>query len=88
MAARARRGGGAAGRLSRPKPSTDPARRASEMRTVVLIISIVFIAGLGALTGLDVSRYGLTPLDLVAILIIALMAVGILGALRPRPPGR
>jgi hypothetical protein len=57
------------------------------MRTVVLIVAMVFIAGLAALTALDVSRYGLTPLDLVSILIVALMAVGILGALRPRPPG-
>jgi hypothetical protein len=57
------------------------------MRLVVLTVAIVFIAGLGVLTALDVSRYGMTPLDLVAILIVALMAVGILGALRPRPPG-
>jgi len=58
------------------------------MRTVVLIVAMVFIAALAALTALDVSRYGLSPLDVVSILIVGLMAVGILGALRPGPPGR
>ncbi len=56
------------------------------MRTVILIVVLVFIAGFGALTVADISRYGLTPLDVAAIIILVLFSTGIVGALRHRPP--
>ncbi len=56
------------------------------MRTVILIVVLVFIAGFGALTVMDISRYGLTGLDVVAIIILVLFSTGIVGALRHRPP--
>jgi hypothetical protein len=58
------------------------------MRTVLLVVVLVFIAGFGALTAIDISRYGLTGLDVVAILILILFSTGIVGALRHRPPDR
>ena len=56
------------------------------MRTVVLIVALVFIGGLAALTAIDISRYGLTGLDVLALLILLLFSTGILGALTHRPP--
>ncbi len=55
------------------------------MRAAVLTIALLFIAGLGALTVLDIVNYGLTALDVIACLIVFLFATGIVGALR-RPP--
>ncbi len=56
------------------------------MRTVLLLVALVFIAGFGLLTALDISRYGLTPLDVLAILILILFCTGIVGALTHRRP--
>jgi hypothetical protein len=59
-------------------------------RTVLLIVALVFIAGLAALTAIDIARYGVTALDVLAIAILVLFCTGIVGALRqpPRePPG-
>ncbi|MEO8966536.1 MAG: hypothetical protein ABI355_03010 [Solirubrobacteraceae bacterium] len=58
------------------------------MRTVLLIVVLVFIAGFGALTVIDISRYGLTGLDLAAIVILVLFSTGIVGALLHRPPNQ
>jgi hypothetical protein len=55
-------------------------------RILILIIAAAFIAGMGTLTALDIRNNGVTPLDVVAVLIVALMALGILGALSGRPP--
>jgi hypothetical protein len=55
------------------------------MRTVVLIIALLFIAMLAALTVLDVIHYGVTPLDVVSVLILVLFLTGIVGALRHPP---
>jgi hypothetical protein len=56
------------------------------MRAVLLVVALAFIAGLGLLTAQDISRYGLTGLDVLAILILVLFSTGIVGALRHRPP--
>ncbi len=56
------------------------------MRTAVLTIALLFIAMLAALTVLDVVHYGLSVLDVVAVLILVLFTTGILGALRSPPP--
>ncbi len=58
------------------------------MRTALLIVVLVFIAGFGALTAIDISRHGLTGLDAAAILILVLFSTGIVGALLHRPPDR
>ena len=58
------------------------------MRTALLIVVLVFIAGFGALTAMDISRYGLTGLDVAAIVILVLFSTGIVGALLHRPPDR
>ncbi len=55
------------------------------MRTVVLIIALLFMAMLATLTVLDIIRYGVSALDVISILILILFATGIVGALRTPP---
>lgn len=55
------------------------------MRITVLVIALLFIAGLGVLTGIDIARYGLTVLSVLAILVLVLFMIGIVGALRQPP---
>jgi hypothetical protein len=55
------------------------------MRVPVLIIAVLFISGLGALTVIDISRYGITILSALAILVLVLFMIGIVGALREPP---
>lgn len=56
-------------------------------RTILLLLALVFIAGLAVLTAADIAKYGVTALDVLAILILVLFSTGIVGALRQRPPG-
>jgi hypothetical protein len=56
------------------------------VRTAILIVAILFIAMLAALTVVDVIHYGVSALDVVAVLILVLFATGIVGALRHPPP--
>jgi hypothetical protein len=56
------------------------------MRQLVLVVAALFIALLATLTVLDIVHNGINALDAVAILILALLATGILGALRHPPP--
>ncbi len=55
------------------------------MRQLVLAVALVFIATLAVLTGLDIARYGVTALGIVAILVLLLFIIGIVGALREPP---
>ncbi|MBV9003329.1 MAG: hypothetical protein JOZ98_04495 [Solirubrobacterales bacterium] len=55
------------------------------MRVAVLTIVLLFITGLGVLTGLDLARNGVTVVGILAILILVLFLVGIVGALRQPP---
>jgi hypothetical protein len=55
------------------------------MRVPVLVIALLFIVGLGVLTGIDIARYGLTVLSVLAILVLVLFMIGIVGALREPP---
>jgi hypothetical protein len=55
------------------------------VRTVVLVIALLFMAMLGTLTALDIVRYGVSALDVISILILLLFATGIIGALRTPP---
>jgi hypothetical protein len=57
------------------------------MRSPVLVVALVFIAAFAALT-IDVAiRHGFDVLVGAALLVLAMFAFGIVGALR-RPPGR
>jgi hypothetical protein len=56
------------------------------MRTAILTIALLFITMLAALTVLDIVHYGVTALDIVAVLILVLFTTGIVGALRSPPP--
>ncbi len=55
------------------------------MRVPVLVIALLFIVGLGVLTGIDIARYGVTVLSVLAILVLVLFMIGIVGALREPP---
>jgi hypothetical protein len=55
------------------------------LRGIVLTVALLFIAMLAALTVADFVRNGITPLGVVAVLILALFMIGIVGALRQPP---
>jgi hypothetical protein len=55
------------------------------LRTAVLLIALAFIALLGALTAIDISRHGVTLVGALAILILVLFITGIVGALTHPP---
>jgi hypothetical protein len=55
------------------------------VRGAVLIVALLFIAGLGALTVIDMVRYGVSAIDVLAILVLVLFITGIVGALRHPP---
>jgi hypothetical protein len=55
------------------------------LRLVVLTVATVFIVTMTTLTGLDFADNGVTPLGVVAVLILLVCGIGILGAL-VQPP--
>jgi hypothetical protein len=55
------------------------------MRAAVLVVALLFIAGLGVLTAIDIGRYGVTALSVLAIMVLVLFMIGIVGALREPP---
>jgi hypothetical protein len=55
------------------------------LRKTVLAVTLVFIAGLGALTVEDFIRHGVTAVGIIAVAILALFSIGIVGALRQPP---
>ena len=54
-------------------------------RILVVFAALVFIAGFGFLTYHAISDQGVTPLGIVSVFIVVLLAVGIIGALRNPP---
>jgi hypothetical protein len=54
-------------------------------RILVLGAVLVFIAGFAFLTVAAIVEQGFTPASLLSILILALLAIGIVGALRNPP---
>jgi hypothetical protein len=56
------------------------------LRALVLTIALVFIAGLAVLTVLDFTRYGVTAIGVLAVMVLVIFGTGIVGALR-HPPG-
>jgi len=55
------------------------------MRQTILVVTVVFLLGLFAMTVYDISLNGVTPIDVVSVLIIGFFAVTIVGALRVPP---
>jgi hypothetical protein len=55
------------------------------LRLVVLTIALLFIAGIAVLTALDISRYGLTAVSVLALIVVVIFMIGIVGALREPP---
>jgi hypothetical protein len=51
----------------------------------VFTIALLFIVGLGVLTGLDIARNGVTVIGVVSVLVLVVIMVGIVGALGPPP---
>ncbi|HET9074355.1 MAG TPA: hypothetical protein VFN48_07230 [Solirubrobacteraceae bacterium] len=56
------------------------------MRLALLAVVLLFLAGLTFLTAYDVAHNGVTPLDVVSLVIIAFFGVALVGALTSRPP--
>jgi hypothetical protein len=54
-------------------------------RQLVLALVLVFIAGFAFLTVAAIVEQGFTPASLLSVLILALLAIGIVGALRNPP---
>lgn len=55
------------------------------MRNMVLITAAIFLAGLFLLTAIVMFQSGINALTLVSLIVIAVLAVGILGALLNQP---
>jgi hypothetical protein len=56
-------------------------------RVAVLAVSLTFILGFAFLTIEGITRYGLTAEGVLSVFILALLTVGVVGALR-NPPRR
>lgn len=54
-------------------------------RQLVLAVVLVFIAGFAFLTFTAITEQGFTLASLLSVLILALLAIGIVGALRNPP---
>ena len=57
------------------------------MRLLILTLALLFTGALGALTGLDLARYGVTVPGAFGALVVVLFTVAIVGALT-EPPGK
>jgi hypothetical protein len=56
-------------------------------RSVILIAALAFIVMLGALTAVTAARHGVDVLIVVSVLVLALFAFGVIGALLHPPQG-
>jgi hypothetical protein len=54
-------------------------------QTAILAVTLVFIVFLTGLVIVDVSEYGVHPLDVLAIPILVFFSIAIVGALLRRP---
>ena len=69
-------------------PSPDQASLAGvldRLRLLVLTIALLFDAALGALTVRDIHTHGVTPVAVLAIIIVVVFTIGIIGALLHSP---
>jgi hypothetical protein len=51
------------------------------LRIVLLVVTVVFTGLIGALTVVDMVVHGVSWLDVLALLVVALFATGIVGSL-------
>ncbi|MGO9499520.1 MAG: hypothetical protein ACLQA5_22840 [Solirubrobacteraceae bacterium] len=51
------------------------------MRLLVLTIALLFDAALAALTVRDIHTHGVTPVAVLAVMIVVVFTIGIIGAL-------
>ena len=56
------------------------------MRSAILVAALAMIALLAGLLVADIAQFGIQALDVVGLLVVALFAFGIVGALRNPPP--
>ena len=54
-------------------------------QTALLVVTIVFIVALAGLVIVDISEYGVTPLDVTAVPILVFFSIAIVRALLQRP---
>jgi hypothetical protein len=57
------------------------------LRLLVLTIALLFVGALGALTVRDIHTHGLTPVSVLAVIIVVVFTIGVIGALL-HPPRR
>jgi hypothetical protein len=57
-----------------------------QVRTVILVVALVFIALFAYLTLRVLITHGPDPLSALSLLVLALLGFGIVGALRNPPP--
>jgi hypothetical protein len=55
------------------------------VRLLVLTIALLFDAALAALTVRDIHTHGLTPVAVLAVMIVVVFTIGIIGALLHSP---
>jgi hypothetical protein len=55
-------------------------------RLILLLVTVLFVTGLTILTVLDIIHNGVTYLDVVSLLIVAFLAIALIGALTSRQP--
>jgi hypothetical protein len=55
------------------------------VRAIVFTVALLFIVGLGVLTGLEIAHNGVTVIGVVSVLLLVVIMVGIVGALGPPP---
>ncbi len=51
------------------------------LRVVLLVVTVVFTGLIGTLTVLDIADHGVSWLNILALLVVALFATGIIGSL-------
>jgi len=56
------------------------------VRSAILVAALAMIALLAGLLVADIAQFGIQALDVVGLLVVALFAFGIVGALRNPPP--
>jgi hypothetical protein len=55
------------------------------VRAAVFTVALLFIVALGVLTVRDIRMHGVTPVDVLAIVVLVLFTTGIVGALLHPP---
>lgn len=56
-------------------------------RLAVFTVALLFIVALGVLTVRDIRLHGATPVDVIAVVLLAVFAIGVVGAML-HPPRR